>query len=171
MGHTRPVQLERLPGLGHSDPQIHPLDEGCLAPVEQLLRTSSCIQLHPLPTPWPRAPLTTLAGSPVLGGTFIQSLLLPVMVFISFAVTARTCADATLERPAAQYLSTVGWAQRGCELEAPLLTLPASQKPLRTGLETERLLRRASPPCVRGMPPTAPPLPSFQGRLTPGSPG
>lgn len=93
------------------------------------------------------------------------------MVFIGFAVTAGTGTDATLERPAAQYLSTVGWAQRGSELKGPLLTLPDSRRSLVTVLEAERLPRRASPPRVRDMPPTVPPLPSFHGRLTPGSPG
>lgn len=120
--------------------------------TEQVILTPSCVQLHPPPMPWPRAPLTTFAGSPVLGGTFIQSLLLPVMVFVSFAVTAGTGTDATLERPTAQDLSTVGWAQDDCELEGQLWSLPTFCRPLGTGLEAECPPRRASPLCGCDMP-------------------
>lgn len=121
----------------------------CLVLSEQVIfLTPSCIRLHPSTTPRPGAPLTTFAGSPVLGGAFIQSLLLPVMVFIGLSVTARTGADATLERPPAQYLSTVGWAQGDCEPEGPLLTLPPFCRPLGTGLEAGCPPRRASPSCV-----------------------
>lgn len=105
------------------------------------------------PAPWPGAPRTTFTGSPILCGTLIQGLLLPVVVFIGFAVTARAGTDATLERPAAQHLSTVGWTQHNYELRGPLLTMATPCRPHRTGLGVECPQRTASPLCVHDMPP------------------
>lgn len=66
-----------------------------------------CLTSLAAPPPPPR-PLTTLAGGPVLRCALAQGLLLPVVVFVGFAVSARTGADAALKGPAAQHLSTGG---------------------------------------------------------------
>lgn len=91
-----------------------PWTQACMFP-ESLQTGPACpkgglaltVQSCPPPLPLPRAPLTTLAGSPALGSTLIEGLLLTVVVFICFAVSARTGTDAALERPAAQHLSAV----------------------------------------------------------------
>lgn len=60
----------------------------------------------PMPQP---SPLTALAGGPVLGCALAQGLLLTVVVFVGFAVSARTGTDAALKGPAAQHLSAGGF--------------------------------------------------------------
>lgn len=73
----------------------------------------------PPPLPLPRAPLTALAGGPALGSTLIEGLLLAVVVFICFAVSARTGTDAALKGPAAQHLSTVQGTARTVSSRGP----------------------------------------------------
>lgn len=68
------------------------------------------------PVPQPGAPLTALAGRPALGGALVQGLLLAVVVFVCFAVSARTGADAALEGPAAQHLPAIQGHSQNSEI-------------------------------------------------------
>lgn len=107
-----------------------PLDTGSCCALPASTWALRQVQPHPagwtgsnflgLPSaPWPGAPLTTLAGGRILGGTLVQGLLFAVVVLIGFAVSARTGTDTALKGPAAQHLSTVGGHSQNSELWSP----------------------------------------------------
>jgi len=82
-------------------------------------------QSPPEPPPSPGTGLTALVGVAVFGCALVQGLLLSVMVFISFPVSAGTGTDPSLERPPAEDLAT---GSRGRRVT---LLLPGKRRRLR----------------------------------------